>query len=119
MRPSRRLGFFGWRPLVVTHDDPWMHGIQRSAAANSTSSCLARRASRRACERQQLLGHARATQPRDVYIFMPVGEIGLSPCEMQHVSGLPVGAFPYEEHVPPSVELELLKEKDPELYSTY
>src|SRR4051812_37882814 len=38
---------------------------------------------------------------------------------MQHVSGLPAGEFPYEEHVPPSAELELLKMQDPELYSTY
>src|SRR4051812_16433456 len=38
---------------------------------------------------------------------------------MQHVSGLPAGEFPYEEHVPPSAELELLKVQDPELYSTY
>src|SRR5436190_2037505 len=51
--------------------------------------------------------------------FMLVGEIGISPWEMQHVSGLPAGKFPYEEHVPPSAELELLKTQDPELYSTY
>src|SRR3954462_5582132 len=51
--------------------------------------------------------------------FTPVGEIGISPWEMQHVSGLPAGEFPYEEHVPPSAELELLKMQDPELYSTY
>src|SRR3954470_22498838 len=38
---------------------------------------------------------------------------------MQHVSGLSAGKFPYEEHVPPSAELELLKIQDPELYSTY
>src|SRR3954467_15610023 len=38
---------------------------------------------------------------------------------MQHVSGLPAGEFPYEEHVPPSAELELLKTQDPELYSAY
>src|SRR3954470_12019544 len=38
---------------------------------------------------------------------------------MQHVSGLPAGEFPYEEYVPPSAELELLKTQDPELYSTY
>src|SRR3954468_18892409 len=51
--------------------------------------------------------------------FTPVGEIGISPWEMQHVSGLFAGEFPYEEHVPPSAELELLKVQDPELYSTY
>src|SRR4051812_35633834 len=51
--------------------------------------------------------------------FTPVGEIGISPWEMQHVSGLPAGEFPYEEHVPPSAELELLRMQDPESYSTY
>src|SRR3954470_15181309 len=51
--------------------------------------------------------------------FTPVGEIGISPWEMQHVSGLPAGEFPYEEHAPPSAELKLLKTQDPELYSTY
>src|SRR4051812_11108535 len=51
--------------------------------------------------------------------FTPAGEIGISPWEMQHVSGLFAGEFPYEEHVPPSAELELLKMQDPELYSTY
>src|SRR3954471_23358365 len=38
---------------------------------------------------------------------------------MQQVSGLPTGEFPYEEHVPPSAELELLKVQNPELYSIY
>src|SRR3954466_6165070 len=51
--------------------------------------------------------------------FTPVGEIGISPWEMQHVSGLPAGEFPYKEHVPPSAELEMLMTQDPELYSTY
>src|SRR3954469_23499093 len=31
----------------------------------------------------------------------------------------PRASFPYEEHVPPSAELELLKMQDPELYSMY
>src|SRR4051812_33745533 len=69
MRPSRRLGFSGWRPLVVAHDDPWEHRIQRTAAANSVASFCACRASRRACQCQQLLGHARAIQPRDMYLL--------------------------------------------------
>ena len=51
--------------------------------------------------------------------FTPAEEVGISPWEMQHVSGLPAGKFPYEEHVPPSAELELLKTQDSELYSTY
>src|SRR3954463_6316888 len=57
--------------------------------------------------------------PETCTFFTPVGEIGISPWEMQHVSGLPAGEFPYEEHVPPSAKLELLKMRDPELYSTY
>src|SRR3954462_110733 len=57
--------------------------------------------------------------PNTCTFFTPVGEIGISPWEMQRVSVLPAGEFPYEEHVPPSVELELLKVQDPELYSTY
>ena len=57
--------------------------------------------------------------PETCTFFTPVGEIGISPWEMHHVSGLPAGEFPYEEHVPPSAELELLKMQDPELYSTY
>src|SRR4051812_10421560 len=51
--------------------------------------------------------------------FTPVREMRISPWEMQWVSGRPIGEFPYEEHVLPSVELELLKEQDPELYSTF
>src|SRR3954468_9117926 len=51
--------------------------------------------------------------------FTPVGEIEISPWEMQHVSGLPAGEFPYEDDMPPSAELELLKMQDPELYSIY
>src|SRR5436190_11769866 len=57
--------------------------------------------------------------PETCTFCTPVGEIGISPWEMQHVSGLPTGEFPNEEHVPPSAELELLKAQDPELYSIY
>src|SRR3954465_2305894 len=57
--------------------------------------------------------------PETCTFFTPVGEIGISPWEIQQVSGLSAGEFPYEEHVPPSAELELLKARDPELYSTY
>src|SRR4051812_19597639 len=65
------------------------------------------------------LGMLEQYSPESCTFFMPVGEIGIFPWEMQHVSGLPAGEFPYEEHVPPSAELELLKIQDPELYSTY
>src|SRR5436190_20140995 len=57
--------------------------------------------------------------PETCTFFTPVREIGISPWEMQRISGLPAGEFPYEEHVPPSTELELLKVQGPELYSTY
>src|SRR4051812_15024554 len=65
------------------------------------------------------LGMLEQYSPETCTFFTSVGEIGISPWEMQHVSGLPAGEFPYEEHVPPSAELELLKTQDPELYSTY
>src|SRR3954468_3220132 len=65
------------------------------------------------------LGMLEQYRPETCTFFTPVGEIGISPWEMQHVSGLPAGEFPYEEHVPPSAKLELLKMQDPELYSTY
>src|SRR5438270_7324084 len=65
------------------------------------------------------LGMLEQYSPETCTFFTPVGEMGISPWEMQHVSGLPAGEFPCEEHVPPSAELELLKIKDPELYSTY
>src|SRR3954471_3699433 len=66
-----------------------------------------------------LLGMLEQYSPDTCTFFMPIGEIGMSPWEMQQVSGLSAGEFPYEEHVPPSVELELLKVQDPELYFMY
>src|SRR3954465_13797447 len=65
------------------------------------------------------LGMLEQYSPETCTFFTPVREIRISPWEMQHVSGLLAGEFPYEEHVPPSAELELLKVQDPELYSTY
>src|SRR4051812_29670412 len=64
------------------------------------------------------LGMLEQYSPETCTFFTSVGEIGISPWEIQHVSSLPAGEFPYEEHVPPSAELELLKMQDPELYST-
>lgn len=41
----------------------------------------------------------------DTCTFFPlVGEMGISPWEMQRVSELPVGEFSYAEHVPPFKE---------------
>src|SRR5438270_3706371 len=65
------------------------------------------------------LGMLEQYSPETCTFFTPAGAVGISPWEMQHVSGLPAGEFPYEEHVPPSAKLELLKMQDPELYSTY
>src|SRR5436189_2210006 len=65
------------------------------------------------------LGMLEQYKPETCTFLTPVGEIGISPWEMQQVSGLPAGEFPYEEHVLPSAELELLKVQGPELYSTY
>src|SRR3954464_588115 len=45
---GRAEGWSGWRPLVVTHDDPGVHRVRRSAAENLAASCHACRASRRA-----------------------------------------------------------------------
>src|SRR3954463_3777504 len=65
------------------------------------------------------LGMLEQYSPDTCTFFTPFGEMGISPWEMQQVSGLPACEFPYEEHVPPSVELELLKVQDSELYSIY
>src|SRR3954463_8606085 len=65
------------------------------------------------------LGMLEQYSPETCTFFTPFGEIWLLPWEMQRVSALPMGKFPYEEHVQPSAELELLMVQDPELYSTY
>ena len=45
--------------------------------------------------------------------------MGLSLYEMYEVSGLIIGDAPYEEHVPSTEELHLLKKSDPLVYETY
>ena len=55
------------------------------------------------------LGMLEQYSPDTRTFFTHVREIGISPWEMQRVSGLSTGEFHYEEHVPPSIELELLK----------
>lgn len=47
------------------------------------------------------------------------GEIGLSLHKMQEVSRLYLGDFPYKEHAPTSLELDLLKYKNLELIGVY
>jgi len=45
--------------------------------------------------------------------FTPDGEIGLALHELYKVSGLVMGDAPYEEYVPTSEELHLLRKEDP------
>ena len=45
--------------------------------------------------------------------------MGLTLHELYEVSGLVMGDAPYEEYVPSSEELHLLKKQDPQVYETY
>jgi len=45
--------------------------------------------------------------------------MGLTLHEMYEVSGLVIGDVPYEEYVPSTKELYLLKKSDPLVYETY
>ena len=51
--------------------------------------------------------------------FTPVGEMGLALHELYEVSGLVIRDAPYEEYVPTSEELHLLKKESPQVYETY
>ena len=51
--------------------------------------------------------------------FTPVGEIGFALDEMFEVSGLSTGDRPYEEYIPSTEELYLLKRDAPQVYETY
>ena len=57
--------------------------------------------------------------PKTCTFFTPLGEIGLTLHEMYEVSGLVIGDAPYEEYVPSTEELYLLKKSDPLVYETY
>ena len=46
------------------------------------------------------------------------GEMGLALHEMYEVSGLVIRDAPYEEYVPSTEELHLLKKNDPLVYET-
>jgi len=48
--------------------------------------------------------------------FTPVGEMGLALHELYEVSGLVMRDAPYEEYVPTSKELHLLRKEDPQVY---
>ena len=56
--------------------------------------------------------------PETCTFFTPEGELGFALHEMFDVSGLPFGDLPYEEFVPGSTELKILKETIPEVYDT-
>ena len=49
--------------------------------------------------------------------FTPVEEMGLALHELYEVSGLVMGDAPYEEYVPTSKELHLLKKENPQAVS--
>jgi len=49
--------------------------------------------------------------PETCTFFTPIGEIGLALDEMYEVSGLMIGDAPYEEYVPSTEELHLLKKR--------
>ena len=51
--------------------------------------------------------------------FTPIGEMGFTFHELYEVSGLVIGDAPYEEYVPTTEELHLLKKEDPQVYETY
>jgi len=51
--------------------------------------------------------------------FTPIGEMGLALHEMYKVSGLVIEDAPYEEYVPSTQELHLLKKSDPLVYEAY
>ena len=51
--------------------------------------------------------------------FTPVGEMGFALHELYEVSGLVIGDALYEEYVPTTEELHLLKKDDSQVYETY
>jgi len=57
--------------------------------------------------------------PETCTIFTPIRKMGLSLHEMYEVLGLMIGDAPYEEYVPSTEELHLLKKSDPLVYETY
>ena len=57
--------------------------------------------------------------PETCTFFNPVGEMGLALHKMYEVPGLVIGDASYEEYVPSTEELHLLKKSDPLVYETY
>ena len=57
--------------------------------------------------------------PNTCTFFTPVGELGFALHEKFEVSGLSIGDLSYEEYIPGTEELHLLKEDAPQVYETY
>ena len=57
--------------------------------------------------------------PDSCTFFTPAGELGFALHEMQAVSGLSLGKMPYDEFIPTTEELSLLKVTHPEIYATF
>ena len=57
--------------------------------------------------------------PDSCTFFTPAGELGFALHEMQAVSGLSLGKMPYEEFIPTTEELSLLKVAHPEICATF
>jgi len=57
--------------------------------------------------------------PDTCIFFTPIGEIGFALHEIFEVSGLNMGYLPYEEYIPNTEELNLLKRDAPQVYETY
>jgi len=57
--------------------------------------------------------------PETCTFFTPIGEMGLALHEMYEVLGLVIGDALYEEYVPSTKKLHLLKKSNPLVYKTY
>jgi len=68
---------------------------------------------------QHFYGILEQYNPETCTFFTLIGEMGLALHEMYEVSGLVIRDFPYEEYVPSTKELHLLKKSDPLVYETY
>ena len=68
-------------------------------------------------ESLSLLRHTGVVHSRHMHFLHSKREVGFAPHEMYEVSGLPIGELPYEEYVPGTEELHLLKDA-PQVYET-
>ena len=51
--------------------------------------------------------------------LIPIREMGLTLHELYEVSGLVIGDAPYEEYVPTTADLHILKKNDPQVYESH